>query len=326
MKGYARYRVTGCGPGAAAIWRAVLEHLDTARRDGSVRLGEMLQVYERSAYVEFDDAVATRIDVSGPALVLLAGPGLSGPLATRIESSEMHGFPADALAPGEECRGNLRDEAVLVSIGGSLELELPPSVLDDSTPTARGALASTTEIHRRCDDVVARLVKAGVEDGLGWLPDVAARAEGIDTEPAKLIDAWRAVLEGDSAPQPPPGVGLLGRGPGATPSGDDVLSGVVLALDRATAGDRRDRVRATGASLVDAATTRTTKISTALLAQAVLGRTSTPVDAMLDALLNRAASEDDHRAAVDGMVALGHTSGVDMLLGIVLALGFVLEE
>jgi hypothetical protein len=74
---------------------------------------------------------------------------------------------------------------------------------------------------------------------------------------------------------------LLGLGPGLTPSGDDLLAGMLLALDGL---ERQDLVAPIGARLLAAAPERTTRISRAHLAAAALGQGAAPLHDLLTAL------------------------------------------
>jgi hypothetical protein len=103
---------------------------------------------------------------------------------------------------------------------------------------------------------------------------------------------------------------LVGAGPGLTPSGDDVLCGVLLGLR--LLGRARSLPR-----LWDAVGPRlpaTTTVSAALLSEAVQGYAVPPV---ID--LGQALAADDAvgvRDAAARVLAVGHTSGADLLAGL----------
>ena len=103
---------------------------------------------------------------------------------------------------------------------------------------------------------------------------------------------------------------LLGLGTGLTPSGDDLAG---AALFGRMLVDRGDRWRAVGARLAIEARTASHAISAALLADHVSGETFESLHALADALV-----ADDGAGALDAartLVALGHSSGWDMLTG-----------
>ncbi|MFI6787089.1 DUF2877 domain-containing protein [Nonomuraea sp. NPDC050383] len=117
---------------------------------------------------------------------------------------------------------------------------------------------------------------------------------------------------------------LVGLGPGLTPSGDDVLAGLLVALrllGAATGAARAvwlaDRLAAT---VTYDARTRTTPLSATLLHCAARGQACPEVIAVLRALVGRHPLEP----AVRRLHALGHTSGSDLAQGITIGVHAVL--
>ncbi|MGH3400133.1 MAG: DUF2877 domain-containing protein, partial [Streptosporangiaceae bacterium] len=109
---------------------------------------------------------------------------------------------------------------------------------------------------------------------------------------------------------------LIGLGPGLTPSGDDMLAGLLLALrllGGATAGARAvwlaDQLAAT---VTRHARERTTPVSAALLHCAARGQGSAEVGRVLRAL----GGLEPAAAAVARLLAIGHTSGADLAWGL----------
>ena len=130
---------------------------------------------------------------------------------------------------------------------------------------------------------------------------------------------------------------LLGRGPGLTPAGDDLLAGLLLGRAAFESGKSpgtvyRDSVSprlgvvrdamgslATPSGLAAAITalapSRTTALSAALLAHAARGECVPAAAAFAAALTGTAAAEP----ALHGLLRVGHTSGAALALGLVLA-------
>jgi hypothetical protein len=108
---------------------------------------------------------------------------------------------------------------------------------------------------------------------------------------------------------------LLGRGPGLTPLGDDILAGVLVTL-RAL-GDHR-AAAALARPVLAAAPAATTAVSAALLWHAARGECVPELAALFRAL------DAGHRAEVatarDSVLRLGHTSGAGLLNGVALTL------
>ncbi|MGI9498623.1 MAG: DUF2877 domain-containing protein, partial [Geminicoccaceae bacterium] len=112
-----------------------------------------------------------------------------------------------------------------------------------------------------------------------------------------------------------PAVDLLGLGPGLTPSGDDLLAGLLITCHRL--GERPVAWRV-GDALLRAAPERTTRISLSHLAAAAAGGGAAPLHGLLEAL-----AEGDRVEIVrtlDAAAKIGHSSGYDALGGIILAL------
>jgi hypothetical protein len=129
--------------------------------------------------------------------------------------------------------------------------------------------------------------------------------------------AARALLRGETADAHARLVALLGRGPGLTPSGDDVVAGVLLAARRVLV---HEEMEALGAAVRRAARLATTVVSRGMLTDASAGWCPDVVARGLGALVT--PSGPAGRAALADLLRLGHTSGGDLLCG---ALG-VLEE
>jgi hypothetical protein len=132
----------------------------------------------------------------------------------------------------------------------------------------------------------------------GGLP--APGALGIDAEPVSRLtdDPAQAVAR------------LLGRGPGLTPAGDDVLAGFLVGA-RAFGLDAR-RMRAAIAARAPA---RTTALSAALLRHAGRGECIDEVAAVVAALTDHGHPEP----ALGRLLAVGHTSGSALAVGLAAA-------
>ncbi|GAB3074399.1 DUF2877 domain-containing protein [Nocardioides zeae] len=147
---------------------------------------------------------------------------------------------------------------------------------------------------------------------------VAARTAATDSPWPAVTHAWTgghatpAALVAD-APT------LIGRGPGLTPTGDDLCSGVLL-VHRVLGTPGTD---AAAAAVLDLARTRTTTASRLLLAAAAEGRATPAVRRVLTTLLAPGPGDPEVTGAlgvldrhVAALLALGHTSGADLADGI----------
>lgn len=112
-------------------------------------------------------------------------------------------------------------------------------------------------------------------------------------------------------------ISSLGSGPGLTPSSDDVLVGAICALWSTAAVDA-PRLAALDELLETRGRDFTTDVSVEYLRYACRGMATGAVRALLSALAGTDIEPALH--AVDRLKRFGHTSGIDMLLGIVIAL------
>lgn len=168
-----------------------------------------------------------------------------------------------------------------------------------------------------------RLPGADVVAVRTWQPQRVAPAPGPVRVPAGLdrgSETWRPaaadlaglLLDGGD---PAPAVGaLVGAGQGLTPGGDDVLCGLLLGLRLAGQLDAVARLWAAVRGRLGGTTT----LSAALLTEAADGYAVPPVVRLASAL-----ARGDSSAAVGaagGVAAVGHSSGRDLLAGLVGAL------
>jgi Protein of unknown function (DUF2877) len=133
-------------------------------------------------------------------------------------------------------------------------------------------------------------------------------------DPLRLADRCAA---GDLANAVDAAERIVGLGPGLTPSGDDVLAGLLVAL-RLMGGAVHGAETAIwladwiGAAVTADAGTRTTAISATLLHCAARGQAAAEVAAVLRAL----AGQEPLTPAVRRLLAAGHTSGADLIWGL----------
>ncbi|WP_437888869.1 DUF2877 domain-containing protein [Phytobacter sp. V91] len=104
---------------------------------------------------------------------------------------------------------------------------------------------------------------------------------------------------------------LVGRGPGLTPSGDDVLTGMMAVLHASRYFPQLQHFLPPG----DQLTLITTSVSCSYLNSARIGEFSTPMLKVMRCL----QSGRNPRSAIRRLLQIGHTSGADILLGIAVA-------
>ncbi|MDR7484476.1 MAG: DUF2877 domain-containing protein [Armatimonadota bacterium] len=264
-------------------------------RDGAAR-GTVLAVFQRSAY----------LDVAGR-IVALAPAGLGrGPLTITLDRPRA----LRPLAAGEA----VALDGGLLRVGGHTVDLRPSAVWDPALPAVASPAVAPA--------VVLREVRRGAsEASVAALLD-PPRGAGPTLPHSTLLRALRRGLEviGDfldgrtGADEVSRAVAddIAGRGPGLTPSGDDLLAGIMHAAtvwpslaSRARGADLRTILR-------DAAAPRTTRISAAYLDAAAGGSASEPWHALVAGLRQSQAAAC---AAVRRLLAVGETSGADALTG-----------
>ncbi len=239
---------------------------------GPVRQAELRGVCPSALYVQTSGevaAVVARDAVRLPISIVLAASTASLPFA---------GLSAGQFAwvgGGRVCAGDLE-----VRVGRWWNPRQAPALVRPEHLASRTArLARILRARRR-----------------SLSPAVAGRAGRL----ADALDGRHPVSTG---------VDLIGLGEGLTPSGDDVLSGVLLALRHLGRPDCADRLWAAVAGEVRS---RTTALSATLLAAAADG------DAVPEAVdvLAGLAGHRPLEPAVDRLLAVGATSGSDVAHGL----------
>ncbi|KXB01291.1 hypothetical protein AKJ44_02695 [candidate division MSBL1 archaeon SCGC-AAA261F17] len=121
------------------------------------------------------------------------------------------------------------------------------------------------------------------------------------------------------------GQNLIGLGQGLSPSADDMLSGSMVArwwVANSLSGNL-SRVKAENEAIIDSAE-KTTLMSQQLLRHAAKGEVNEAVESLLGAILTGTAA--DVGAGVERVFAIGETSGIDMMVGLLLGLEVGLEK
>lgn len=109
---------------------------------------------------------------------------------------------------------------------------------------------------------------------------------------------------------------FLGRGPGLTPAGDDLIGGAFITLN---AIGQAARARDIWTALKPHARVKTNPISYALLSAAAQGMGNAEFHAALNAVLTP-STPHDLTQALAGLAKIGHSSGWDAFAGAVLTL------
>ncbi|HYM67999.1 MAG TPA: DUF2877 domain-containing protein [bacterium] len=276
--------------------------------------GEVLAVHPRSCYL---------VDEDGSISAVVRQPLGNGPFNLVIPAAPAPAF--HELSVGTPAAGT-GDQ---ITIGDAIRIGLGAATLWD--PKAYPGLAAD-------DLALSRCLVAAYQTAVGASPnaslarllphlqeeDLPAPMQEITHFPrshaliAGLVDALaqrnrRSLKVVTSS--------LAGLGPGLTPSGDDFLAGVLVAL--ALAHEQRpDPVLAEIAGLlVETAAPRTHEISAAYLRAAYAGEVSDRWHPLIGAIA--AGDAAGAGAAARGVTEIGETSGADMLAGFIGGLGAI---
>jgi hypothetical protein len=269
----------------------------------AVHIGQVVARFERSLYIRFEAEVIVCLGRAtigeGPVNLLLA----DGDWA-RITDCTL-GSPvrrcANALDMANGCRIELEDaprwrprrlDAAALAAGATRRVAL---------------LADLARVHAPSDTLCALATSLQTSCEQRPLLQLAAPSW-------RELEHWlaRTLCEDDPTVGPPASVArLLGLGPGLTPSGDDVLAAVLIALHALG----RERSAALLWSLLGSElAVATSVLSAAHLTAAAAGQGHRAIHAVLEALCARRAVVP----AIRGLAELGHSSGWDALAGMIL--------
>jgi hypothetical protein len=288
-----------------------------------------------SVHSVFERAINLR-SRDGALLTLVGRGGGNGP-ATVVLDALLEPACSSALNPGLPA---LVDHAGRVTIGDALVIDVAKATvwrrpwLDRSnrTPSLRKylALAAGLAYHLQGSQGLGPLLPhlSDLLSGPGRAPtDLASLPRAAWEALASLLPGWR---RGDVEAVASAAKRLVGLGPGQTPSGDDLLAGFIVAERRicsfgprkaSPSSKRRHAVgQALGTACLQTAVGRTTDLGLARLRYAVEGDLDERSELMLAALLS--AQRPAVEAAARELLAFGHSSGVDTLVGILLGVAF----
>jgi hypothetical protein len=197
---------------------------------------------------------------------------------------------------------------------------LPPQVrVGTPARVGEGQLTVRTDVFR-----VVRWWRPPRPQGLGavapsrlaaavrWLAGQVA--DPLDPEGRAAVAELVESLATGGRPEEPV-ARLLGRGPGLTPTGDDVLAGTLVTLLALGSPTAIPLARAIAALAPGA----TTSVSAGLLRHAADGRCIPQLDDVLTAIAGAGTAAGPLPRAAGALLAVGHTSGAGLLHGVLVA-------
>ncbi len=270
-----------------ALTPAAVSSLSVRSVQGEIRAARVIAAHRFGVY----------LDVAGGVLPVLTSDAAALPTSVRVAARA--GEVDWGVTPGDEVvvgGGRVRVPALVLAAARTWR---PPRVRV-LTPgqTARTSASRASCANHMQEPVVPDATSAsrgscrGEEGERGWLGD-GIRAAVLASAPGEEVDR------------------MLGRGPGLTPAGDDALAGAVL-VEVALGGPP------TLADAVHRRLAATTAVSRALLSAACEGYAAPPVVALVDAVV--VGDHDTAAAHLPRVLAIGHTSGHDLMTGVLAAL------
>lgn len=264
----------------------------------------------------------------------------NGPLGVRLDRPSLHGL---GIKPGMQ--GSLRDGQIVIGhVRVSLERAIAWDPYSPTTKpstealayrkgrrglgeghTARPAVPADARTRRRSSGLepVKRLTintVAMTETLRLQTPSCLLREMGLEGEGffTRITALGQSLMTVDHAGIRRHALALLGLGPGLTPSGDDVLVGLLAGLyvlgHRAPGTPALDTLPVIARAVMEAAPSRTTTLSRTLLRYSACG---VAVEPLLDVLWN--LGPEANVEALWQLQSIGHTSGHDMLAGAMVA-------
>lgn len=204
---------------------------------------------------------------------------------------------------------------------------LPPSGMGELTLDASGVSAwRAAGFHPPVDGLAAggRTLLAAVRaaHGIDWPPRGLGALLVGTAPPFPLGGVTDRVVRlagvRHAADAPAAAVPLLGLGPGLTPCGDDLVGAFLFARRLTAAAAQAPAWQQAAAAIVTAARDRTHPISLALLADLAGGDACAPLHDLTHALAAPFAPAM-LREVTDRLTSIGHSSGWDMLAGLLIA-------
>jgi uncharacterized protein DUF2877 len=235
----------------------------------------------------------------------------NGVLADLGPDWRMSGLQRGMVVHASDANIEVPEACLGIQLNGALRWSprFPSSgeVADVAAATWRRRAARTQAIARArasARGFGVLLHEGATHDDDGWIADVARPILG------ELVVALEA---GDRRSAAEVATGLIGLGPGLTPSGDDTLVGIeaaLHALDSPAAGFLAPAMGDVG--------DRTTELAATLLRHASAGEFAERLHTLLAALLG--SDDATIASAIDRAADWGATSGTDCLLGVLIGL------
>jgi len=189
-------------------------------------------------------------------------------------------------------------------------------------PPAASALPAAAR-RERLVAAAQKIISRGPEEGLSvLLPPLLKTTHNKEFYGEEFPPLFLSILdlahETGELPSPKLIVDLLGTGPGLTPSGDDFVMGMLLAVNRWEAENQNQpNLDLFNREIVAAAYQQTTTLSANLIECAAQGLAD---QCLIDALDWLVSGSESDMQSIDALLTWGSSSGSDVFVGYVVAL------
>lgn len=271
---------------------------------------QALRILDENRHVGFHSVFARAVILrAGQRLITCSADVISAPHGLEMTSAGLARLQRlHRRRPAEVLDWHPRERRLSGRTATTVILSTPrTAVFDPALPAVR-----RDPMSRPVGHLIGHLARVRALTGFGEQWPALTADPRLRAAVEVLIDDRVDARGGDDAV-----LHLLGRGPGLTPSGDDVLVGMIAALwfvgeidSSGLASLRR--------LLVDSGTRLTTGISVEYLHYACRGMVAGPLHDLLHALERPDGTAT--AAAVNRLRRYGHTSGMDCLLGVLTGL------
>jgi hypothetical protein len=260
----------------------------------------LVAVFARSAHLEAD----------GDFLCIGDANIGNGPLNATVDAAGWARIARELPSAGAA----VHIDAGTIEIGGAV---LSATAASMWRPPSWPCVGAGEGLAAALDELARRASEQAPADGLARMVlepagEPASTFEGIALPRVRRMQQWVSARLSESSHEQAP-VDMLGLGPGLTPSGDDLLCGVLVALH---AIGRVDASRDLNAAIARAALSATSLLSRAFLRAAAEGHGYAALHTMIIALLENQAFARE----LDALARIGHTSGWDTLAGAAIVL------
>lgn len=223
-----------------------------------------------------------------------------------------------------------------ISIGDGIPVSLADSKVYDPSRMFLRPIQELDAVRRNLRLARETAFIKGEFAGMGGLlhslcgESFATSGVGLNRYSSRALEPVRALVRGIHERNP----GLVrnateniaGLGVGLTPSGDDLLSGlaVVLALSAENGLPAGFSYRWAAILIARSTKGRTSALSQEYVEQASLGKANEKVTKLVHDIFTGTPAEVE--ASSSDLIAMGHSSGTDILVGVILGAGTVLQS